>query len=160
MHSTHIHINQQWRNEIHPRGNTDSYSHTDTCSSWLEEKVKQDIDRDIALGIIEQVLVGTHTILSVFKVNLQKLNDATMRQTHHISSLFNQVSIISAHTRKGVLGTRKWYHRWPLFLVTYNSTTFITKWGCYRYCRVSQIFHGSGDGYTRQFDDIIMDMTC
>ena len=39
-----------------------------------------------------------------------------------------------------------------------DATTFITEWGRYRYLRAPQGFHASGDGYTRRFDDITIDM--
>ena len=73
---------------------------------WKKE-VKQDIDRDINLGIIEPVPQGTPTkwcsrmaILSKSDgkprrtVDYQKLNEATLRETHHTPSPFNQASVI------------------------------------------------------------------
>ena len=137
-----------------------------------KKKVKEDLDRDVALGIIEAVPVGTPTawcsrmVVAPKKdgtprrtVDLQKLNDATMRETHHTASPFNQVSMIPAHTRKTVLDAWNGYHSLPLSPAARDATTFITEWGRYRYCRAPQGFHGSGDGYTRRFDDITVGMT-
>lgn len=137
-----------------------------------KKRVKEELDRDVALGIIEPVPVGTPTtwcsrmVVAPKKdgsprrtVDLQKLNEATMRETHHTSSPFNQVSMIPAYTRKTVLDAWNGYHSLPLSPGARNATTFITEWGRYRYCRAPQGFHGSGDGYTRRFDDITVDMT-
>ena len=65
-----------------------------------KKRVKQDIDRDVALGIKEAVLVETPTtwcsrmVVAPKKddsprrtVDLQKLNAPTMRETHHTPSL-------------------------------------------------------------------------
>ena len=135
--------------------------------------VKQDLDRDVALGIIEPITIGTPTtwcsrmVVAPKKdgsprrtVDLQKLNAATRRETHHTPSPFNQASVIPANTRKTVLDAWNGYHSLPLSLAAWGTTTFITEWGRYRYCRAPQGFHGSGDGYTHQFDDIIVDMAC
>lgn len=46
-------------------------------------------------------------------VDLQKLNAATKRETHHTSSPFNQASMMPAHTRKTVLYTWNGYHSLP-----------------------------------------------
>ena len=68
-----------------------------------KKRVKQDINRDVALGIIEPVSVGTPTmwcsriVVAPKKkdgsprrmVDLQKLNAATQRETHHMLSPFN-----------------------------------------------------------------------
>ena len=82
-----------------------------------------------------------------------------MREIHHTSSPFNQVSMIAAQTRKAVLGAWNGYHSLLVSPATRNAIRFITKWDRYRYYRAPQGFHGSGDGYTRRFDDITVDMT-
>ena len=69
-----------------------------------KKRVKQDLDREVALGIIEPVPTGTPTVWCSRMVvapkkdgsprrivNLQKLNAATRRETHHTPSPFNQV---------------------------------------------------------------------
>lgn len=130
---------------------------------YWKKKVKEELDRDVALGVIEPVPVVTPTtwcsrmVVAPKKdgspkqmVDLQKLNDAIMRETHHTLSPFNQVSMIPAHTRKTVLDAWNGYHSLLLSPAARNR---------YRYCRAPQGFHGSGDGYTRRFDDIMVDMT-
>ena len=132
-----------------------------------KKRVKQDIDRDVRLGIIEPVPQGTPTewcsrmVVAAKKdgsprrtVDLQELNKATLRETHHTPSPFNLVSTIPARTRKTVLDAWNGYHSLPLSKGTREATTFITEWGRYRYCRAPMGFHASGDAYTRRLDDI------
>ena len=89
-----------------------------------KKRVKEELDRDVAQGIIEPVPVGTTTtwcsrmVVAPKKdgstrrtVDLQKLNDATVRETHYTSSPFNQLSLIPAHTRKTVLDAWNIHHR-------------------------------------------------
>ena len=79
-------------------------------------KVKADLDRDVRLGIIEPVPPDTPTIwcsrmVVVAKkdgsprrtIDLQRLNEATCRATHHTSSPFNLASSIPPNTRKTIL---------------------------------------------------------
>ena len=126
-----------------------------------KKRVKQDFNRDIALGIIEPVPTGTpmvwcsRMIVAPKKdgsprrtVDLQKLNAATRRETYHTTSPFNQVSIVPARTKKTVLDAWNGYHSLPLSPAARDATRFITEWGHYWYLRAPQVFHASGDGYT------------
>ena len=135
-----------------------------------KKKVKEDLDRDIRLGIIEKVPQGTTTtwcarmVVTPKKngnprrtVDLQKLNNATFRETHHTPSPFDLVSTIPTNTWKTVLDAWNGYHSLALDESTKDATTFITEWGRYRYCRAPMGFHVSGDAYTRRFDDITVD---
>ena len=90
-------------------------------------------------------------------VDLQKLNKATLRETHHTLSPFNLVSIVPARTRKTVIDTWIGYHTLPLSQTAKDVTTFITERGRYRYGCTLMGFHESGDAYTRRFDDIMSD---
>lgn len=132
-----------------------------------KKQVKNDLDRDERLGIIEKVPQGTTTkwcarmVVTPKKngeprrtVDLQKLNNATLRETHHTPSPFNIVSTVPVKTRKSVLDAWNGYHSLPLHESTKESMTFITEWGRYRYCRAPMGYHVSGDAYTRRFDDI------
>ena len=107
-----------------------------------KKKVKADIDRDVRLGIIEPVPQGTPTewcsrmVVAAKKdgtprrtVDLQELNKATLRETHHTPSPFNLVSTIPPHTRKTVMDPWNGYHSLPLFENTRDTTIFITEWG-------------------------------
>ena len=132
-----------------------------------KQKVKEDIDRDVRLGIIEKVPQGTtaewcaRMVVTPKKngeprrtVDLQKLNNATLREAHNTPSPFNVVSTVPTKTRKTVLDAWNGYHSLPLHESTKRSMTFITEWGRYRYCRAPMGYHVSGDAYTRRFDDI------
>lgn len=132
-----------------------------------KERVKSQLDADVALGIIEPVPQGVPTrwcsrMVVVPKkdgsprrtVDLQELNKATLRETHHTPSPFNIVSSIPPKTKKTVLDAWNGYHSVPLAPEAREATTFITEWGRYRYKRAPQGFHASGDGYTKRFDDI------
>ena len=135
-----------------------------------KRQVKADLDRDVRLGIIEPVPPGTPAIwcskmVVVAKkdgsprrtVDLQHLNDATYRETHHTPSPFNQASVVPPDTKKTVLDAWNGYHSLPLSPNARDATTFITEWGRYRYLSSPQGFHAAGDGYTRAFDNITVD---
>lgn len=135
-----------------------------------KEAVKSQLDADVALGIIEPVPTGTPTtwcsrMVTVPKkngsprrtVDLQNLNAATRRETHHTQSPFHIVNVVPRGKTKTVLDAWNGYHSVPLSPEARNATTFITEWGRYRYLRAPQGFHASNDGYTKRFDDITQD---
>ena len=129
--------------------------------------VKDDLDKDVRLGIIEPVPQGTPTtwctrmVVTAKKtgkprrtVDLQKLKEATLRETHYTPTPFGIVSVTPSETYKTVLDAWNGYHSLPLAKSARDATTFITEWGRYRYRRAPQGYHASGDAYTRRFDDI------
>ena len=135
-----------------------------------KKQVKANLDRDVKLGIIEPVPPGTPTLwcskmVVVAKkdgsprrtVDLQHLNAATYRETHHTPSPFNQAMVVPPDTKKTVLDAWNGYHSLPQSPAASESTTFITEWGRYRYLSSPQGFHAAGDGYTKAFDDITVD---
>ena len=84
-----------------------------------------------------------------------------VRETHHQP----RPHLIKPLLYRPTPGKQFWMHgmgitayRFPQLHGTPRHS--ITKWGRYRYCRAPQGFHGSGDGYTRRFDDITLDMVC
>ena len=135
-----------------------------------KKQVKADLDRDVRLGIIEKVPQGDVTewcsrMVVTPKsngkprrtVDLQQLNNNTLREVHHTPSPINLVSQIPRGKRKTVLDAWNGYHSLEFSPEAKSATTFITEWGRYRYCRGPQGFHGTGDAYTRRFDDITAD---
>ena len=81
-----------------------------------EEKVKRDLERDVSLGVIEPVPLNTpvtwcHRMVTVPKhsgeprrtVDMQSLNRASVRQTHHTRSPFMLASSVPAGKTKSVL---------------------------------------------------------
>jgi len=135
-----------------------------------KDSVKSQLDQDVKLGIVEPVPTGTPTnwcsrMITVPKkdgtprrtVDLQKLNASTKRETHYSQTPFNIVSVVPPNTKKTTLDAWNGYHSVSLANDAKEATTFITEWGRYRYLRAPQGFHGSGDGYTKRFDDITHD---
>ena len=87
-------------------------------------------------------------------IDFQELNKATLREVHHTQSPINLVAQIPPKTFKTVLDAWNGYHSLMLDPESKELTTFNTEWGRYRYLRGPQGFHGTGDAYTRRFDDI------
>ena len=156
---------------VEKEGVTPSYCYTPipVAFNW-KKKVKKDLDRDVRLGIIEQVPQGMITdwcsrMVIAAKANgdprrtvdFQRLNEATHRETHHTPSPFNLVSSIPPDNLKTVLDAWNGYHSLLLDPDSKRFTTFITEFGRYWYNRGPQGFHGTGDAYTRRFDDITKD---
>lgn len=138
---------------------------------YWKSKVKADLDRDVRIGTIERVPQGTPTIwcarmVVVAKhdnsprrtIDLQPLNKATLRETHHTPTPYNQASVVPPRKKKTVLDAWNGYHSLGLSPRSRDYTTFITEWGRYRCLRAPQGFHAAGDAYTRRFDDITMDI--
>ena len=100
------------------------------------------------------VIVSKHDGTPRRTVDFQKLNNATLRETHHTPSPFNQASVIPPNTKKTILDAWNGYHSLPLSVSAKEATTFITEWGRFRYVCASQGFHAAGDGYTRRYDDV------
>ena len=132
-----------------------------------KKQVKADLDRDVRLGIIERVPQGEicewcSRMVVTPKTNgkprrtidFQELNNATLREVHHTPSPINLVAQILAGKKKTVLDAWNGYHSLMLDPESRDLTTFNTEWGRYRYLRGPQGFHGTGDAYTRRFDDI------
>ena len=132
-----------------------------------KKQVKADLDRDVRLGIIERVPQGEicewcSRMVITPKANgkprrtidFQELNNVTSREVHHTPSPINLVAQIPAGKKKTVLDAWNGYHSLMLDPESRDLTTFNTEWGRYRYLRGPQGFHGTGDAYTRRFDDI------
>ena len=133
---------------------------------WKAE-TKKGLDRDVHLGVIEPVPQGTPTVWCSRMVvtgksdgsprrtvDLQKVNEATLRETHHTPTPYNLVADVPPHTVKTVLDAWNGYHSLPLSASAKDATTFITEFGRYRYLRAPQGFHASGDAYTRRIRDV------
>ena len=135
-----------------------------------KQAVKADLDRDVRLGVIERVPQGEiseHCSRMVITpkangkprrtIDFQELNKITHREVHHTPSPINLVASIPGKTLKTIVDAWNGYHSLPLDEQSKHLTTFITEWGPYRYCRGPQGYHGTGDAYTRRFDDITRD---
>lgn len=138
---------------------------------WQDE-VKEGLDQDVRLGVIEQVPVGEpvtwcHRMVVSAKddgsprrtVDLQALNAHATRETHHTQSPYHQARSVPPHKKKSVMDCWNGYHSVPLHADDIHLTTFITPWGRYRYKVAPQGYVASGDGYSRRMDEITSDIT-
>ena len=136
-----------------------------------EATVKEHLDRDVRLGVIEKVPIGTpdtwcHRMMIVGKSNgeprrvidFQPLNAHATRETHHTRSPYHQARGVPKLMKKSVFDAWNGYHSVPLHPDDTHFTTFITPWGRYRYLTAPQGYKASGDGYTARFDSIIEDV--
>ena len=134
---------------------------------WQDE-VKAGLDRDVRLGVLEQVPLGTpdtwcHRMVICTKKNgslrrtidFQQLNQHATRETHHTQSPFHQARAVPMHTKKTIFDAWNGYHSVALREADRHLTTFITPWGRYRYCSAPQGYIASGDAYTARYDSLV-----
>lgn len=135
-----------------------------------QENIYADITRDVNLGVLEPVPVGTpvtwcHKMVVVAKksgkprrtVDLQPLNKYAIRETHHTESPLHLARAVPPNTFKTVMDAWNGYHSIPLHKDDRHLTTFITPRGRFRYCVAPQGYISSGDAYTRRYDELVMD---
>ena len=131
-------------------------------------KVKADLDRDVALGVLEKVgdntpVVWQSKMVVTAKANgdprrvvdLQNLNRHSSRQTFPVSSPFHLATQIPLQKKKSVVDAWNGYHSVPIDPADRHYTCFLTPWGCYQYKRCPQGHLVSGDGYNERYDAII-----
>ena len=139
--------------------------------NWQDE-VKAGLDRDVRLGVLEQVPLGTpdtwcHRMVICTKkngslrrtINFQQLNQHATRETHHCQSPFHQARAVPGNTKKTIFDAWNGYHSVALKESDRHFTTFITPWGRYRYCSAPQGYIASGDAYTARYDAIVAHVT-
>ena len=119
------------------------------------------------LAVLEPVPVGEpvtwcHRMIVCAKKNGQPLRTVTSRHSifmPHVKpttqSPFHQAHSIPSHKRKTVFDCSNGYHSVPLHPDDRHLTSFITPWGSYRYKTAPQGYIASGNGYSRQFDEIV-----
>ena len=135
-----------------------------------QKRVRQDLERDEALGVIEKVPYGTpvtwcHRMVVTRKhdgtprrtVDLSPLNRFCRRETYASEPPFQLARRVPRNSWKTVTDAWNGYHSVPLRSTDRHLTTFITPFGRYRYNRAPQGFVSSGDGYNRRFGAIIAD---
>ena len=136
-----------------------------------QEIVKQQLEDDVNLGVLEKVPIGEpsrwcHRMVLARKadgtprrtVDLSPLNTHCLREVHHVKSPFHQAKTVPPNTWKSVTDAWNGFHSVPIRPEDRHFTTFITPWGRYRYRMAPQGFLASGDGYARRFDEIIVDV--
>ena len=136
-----------------------------------KEKVKQQLDKDVELGILHKAPLGEPTewcmkMVTVPKkdgsprrtIDFQPINKFCKREVHHTPCPFDIVSNLPPKCYKTVLDAYNGYHQVPLDEESIKLTTFITEYGRYQYLRAPQGHIASGDAYTRRYDDIIQNV--
>ena len=131
---------------------------------WVEQ-VKQQLSRDVEMGILEKVpanepTVWMHRMVVVRKqngsprrtVDMQRLNDASLRHTHPVLSPYLKAMTVPKNTYKTVTDAWEGYHSVPIDGESSKLTSFVTPFGCYRYLTNPQGNHVSGDAYNKRFD--------
>ena len=137
-----------------------------------QEQVKDELFRDVALGVLERVPHGEPTswcfrmVISRKDdggprrtVDLSPLNRFCEREAHASRSPFVLARSVPGGSFKSVFDAWNGYHSVPIREEDRHLTTFVTPWGLFRYKRAPQGFVSSGDGYNRRFDDIASHIT-
>ena len=137
----------------------------------FQEEVKEGLDSDVRLGVIEPVPEGTpvtwcHRMVICSKkcgrcrrtVDFQALNRHACRETHHTPSPYQLAREVPCNTKKTTFDAWNGYHSIKLHKSDHHFTTFNTPWGRYRYLRCPQGYIASGDAYTRRYDEIIAEV--
>ena len=107
-----------------------------------EDKIKRDLDRDIDMGVLEKVDVNEpvtwcsrmvvtrkHNGEPRRTIDLQALNDASLRQTHPTMPPFQQVMSIPGGHWKSTTDAFNGYHSVSIRPEDRHLTTFLTPWG-------------------------------
>ena len=136
---------------------------------WRDQ-VKAELERDVRIGVLERVPIGEPTdwcspMVICPKTNgdprrtvdLQALNNVSVRQTHTAESPFHQALSVPKHTIKTVVDAWQGYHSVPLAEEDRHFTTFLTPWGRFRYKTCPQGFLASGDAFNARYDEIVSD---
>ena len=132
--------------------------------------MRTDLDRDVALGVIECVPVNTlirwcsrmHVVAKKNgscrrTVDLRPLKSSIAAQTHLTQSPIAQVMKVPENTYGTTIDTWNGYHSIPLDKDSRDATTFLTPFRRYRYLMNPQGQKVSGDAYTVRYDRILMD---
>ena len=130
-------------------------------------KVKADLDRDVALGVLEKVPDNTpvdwlsRMVITAKSngdprrtIDYQPLNKHSRRQTFPVQSPFQLACQIPPNMKKTVVDAWNGYHSVSLNPDDRHYTTFLTEWGRYRYLVSAQGHLVSGDGYNERLDAI------
>ena len=129
-----------------------------------EEKIRRDLDRDVAMGVLEKVDVNEpvtwcsrmvvtrkHNGEPGRTIDLQTLNEASLRQTHPTMPPFQKAMSIPPGHWKSTTDAFNGYHSVAIREFDRHLTTFLTPWGRYRYRTTPQGYKASGDAYTQVY---------
>ena len=85
-------------------------------------------------------------------VDLKKLNDVSVRQTHPTQPPLKQSMNVPPGQRKMILDAWNGYHSVDIREEDRHLTTFLMPWGRFRYKSAPQGYLASGDAYTNRYD--------
>ena len=136
---------------------------------WRDQ-VKAELERDVRIGVLEEVPIGEPTdwcspMVICPKANgdprrtvdLQALNHVSVRQTHTAESPFHQALAVPKNTIKTVVDAWQGYHSVPIAEGDKHFTTFLTPWGRFRYRTCPQGFLASGDAFNTRYNKTVED---
>ena len=139
-----------------------------TVAAHLEKKVKADLDRDVALGVLKKVEPGEFTGVEDWchrmvigrmhngdprrTVDLQPLNDASVRQCHPPAPPLQQATTVSEEIHK--YDAWNGFHSVKIHEKDRWKTIFLIPCGRYKYLTAPQGYKVSGDAYTARYDKI------
>ncbi len=137
----------------------------------FEKEVQEQLLEDVRLGVLQQVPHGvptpwTHRMVIARKANgkprrvvdMSPINKVCLRETHHVKPPFHQAKSIPSHSWKTVIDAWNKYLSVPLAEEDRHYATFITPFRRFWYRIAPQGALGSGDGYSRRFDEVIADV--
>ena len=136
-----------------------------------QEAVREGLERDVRLGVLEQVPLNTpvrwqsrmvctpkHDGSPRRTVDYNVVNTHCPRQTHFTPTPWHVACSIPGGVFKSVLDNWNGYHSVPLASeADKDVTTFITPWGRFRYTVAPMGLKPSGDGFTDRMDRIYKD---
>ena len=135
------------------------YTPAKVAAHW-EKKVKADLDRDVALGVLKKVEPGEFTGVEDWchrmvigrkhngdprrTVDLQPLNDASVRQCHPTAPPLQQASTVPKFQKKSTCDAWNGFHSVKICEEDRRKTIFLTPWGRYLYLSAPQGYKVSG----------------
>ena len=132
-----------------------------------QKQVEDELERDVALGVIERVPHGEPTVwcsrMVVSRrsdggprrtVDTSHMNKFCTREAHGSKSPFQLARSVPPASIKTVMDLWNGYHSVPICEEDRHYTNFTTQYGLFRYCRAPQGYLSSGDGFNRRMDDL------
>ena len=132
-----------------------------------QDKVHNDLQRDVAIGVLDRVPKNTPTtwlskMVIAAKANgdprrtvdFQQLNKHIKRQTFPLETPWQLASKIPGNSLKTVVDNWNGYHSVPLDEQSKDYTQFLTPWGRYRYASAGQGCLVSGDAFNERMYEI------
>ena len=130
--------------------------------------MKEGLNRDVKMGIIEELPPNTpaiwcHKMVVTSKpgstkprrtVDMSALKTASYRLTHPGAPPFLEAQSVPANSYKTVTDAWQGFHMIPLHEDSRKYTTFLTEWGMFRYKRMPMGDHVSMDAYNYRFDKV------